>query len=150
MQLVEVSYHFRAAKSSDVEIFYDSHLDYTNSFLRIGEFAAIFDAKLNDNNFHFFILTTGDTKKTIGCVALRYYQEVFDDEVIAEIAHFYIVPKYRKLQAADILYDFIETSCIEANTAKLTVACGINSTLNQRFYTRRKFTYIKKMFSKLL
>ena len=146
----QIRYEFRKADIKDAQIFFESYQGYTNSFLRLEEFVAIFETKLKDNQLHFFIVETFDTNKSIGCLALRYYSEIFENDLIAEIAHFYIAPKFRKLQAADILYDFIETSCMKAEAAKLTVACGINSTINQRFYTRRKFTYIKKMFSKLL
>ena len=146
----QIRYEFRKAEIHDVQIFFESYQGYTNSFLRLEEFTAIFETKLKDNQLHFFIVETIDASKFIGCLALRFYNEIFNKDIIAEIAHFYIIPKYRKLLAADALYEFIETSCIEANAAKLTVACGINSTLNQRFYTRRKFTYVKKMFSKFL
>jgi GNAT superfamily N-acetyltransferase len=148
MQLDINSYHLKLANKEDILIFYESFISYTNSFLRLEEFATIFESKLNDKNYHFFLLQTELNKKTIGCVAFNLYSEVFEMDLNAEIVHFYILPKYRKLQAADVLYNFIEDKCKELNVTKISVACGINSTLNQRFYTRRKFMYVKKKFLK--
>ena len=148
MQLDINSYHFKLANKEDVQIFYESFVSYTNSFLRLEEFASIFESKLKDKNHYFFLLQTEFNKKTVGCVALNLYSEIFEMELNAEIAHFYILPKFRKLQAADILFSYIENKCKDLKVVKISVACGINSTLNQRFYTSRKFIYVKKKFLK--
>jgi N-acetylglutamate synthase-like GNAT family acetyltransferase len=150
MQLVENPYHFKLANKEDVQIFHESFVSYTNSFLRQDEFAVIFESKLKDKNKFFFLLQTELNKKTVGCVALNLSSELFEMDLNAEIVHFYILPKYRKLQAADILYNFIENKCKEFKVNKITVACGINSTLNQHFYTKRKFNYVKKGFLKYI
>jgi N-acetylglutamate synthase-like GNAT family acetyltransferase len=145
---VAIEYNFKKASIDDLSIFYESFVEYTNSYLTISEFSTIFEANLKDKNFNLFVLNKKDKPFTVGCVALRLYSEVFNQKINAEIAHLYILPKYRKLQAADALYDCIELKCKDNQINKITVACGINSTLNQNFYTKRKFNYVKKGFSK--
>jgi N-acetylglutamate synthase-like GNAT family acetyltransferase len=143
-----IDYNFKKASIDDLSIFYESFVEYTNSYLTISEFSTIFETNLKDKNFLFFVLNKKDKPGSVGCVALMLYNEVFNQKINADIAHLYILPKYRKLQAADALYEFIELKCRDYQISKITVACGINSTLNQNFYTKRKFNYVKKGFSK--
>jgi N-acetylglutamate synthase-like GNAT family acetyltransferase len=143
-----IEYNFKKASIDDLSIFYESFVEYTNSYLTISEFSTIFETNLKDKNFLFFVLNKKDKPVSSGCVALMLYNEVFNQKINADIAHLYILPKYRKLQAADALYDCLELKCKENKISKITVACGINSTLNQNFYTKRKFNYVKKGFSK--
>ena len=65
----QIRYEFRKADIKDAQIFFDSYQGYTNSFLRLEEFVAIFETKLKDNQLHFFIVETFDTNKSIGCLA---------------------------------------------------------------------------------
>jgi len=82
----QIRYEFRKADIKDAQIFFESYQGYTNSFLRLEEFVASFETKLKDNQLHFFIVETFDTNKPIGCLALRYYSEIFENDLIAEIA----------------------------------------------------------------
>ena len=145
-----IEYNFKKATIEDISIFYDSYVEYTNSFITLIEFKNLFSLNLKDKNYQFFIIHKKDNGSTAGCVALRLYNEIFSDKVIAEISHLYILPKFRKWQAADSLYYFVESNCKEHNISKIVVACGINSTLNQHFYTKRKFNYVKKVFLKFI
>ena len=79
----QIRYEFRKADIKDAQIFFESYQGYTNSFLRLEEFVAIFETKLKDNQLHFFIVETFDTNKSIGCLALRYYSEIFENDLIA-------------------------------------------------------------------
>ena len=105
------------------------------------------DADINDMQL-FFESYIGYTNSQMNIEAFSSLYELFDSTIHVDIAHLYIAPKYRKLNAADNLYEFIVAQCRVLKATKISVSCGINSTLNQRFYTRRKFIYIKKMFMK--
>lgn len=148
MNLDSNSYYLKNADINDMQLFFDSYIGYTNSQINIEAFSNLYEARIKESGWQLFVLMTTSSQKQAGCVALRIESEIFDSAIHIDIAHLYITPKYRKINAADALYEFIEAQCKVLKAAKISVSCGINSTLNQRFYTRRKFAYVKKMFLK--
>lgn len=150
MNMESNSYYLKDADINDMQLFFESYIGYTNSQIDIEAFSSLYEARMNESGWQLFVLMTSSSQKKAGCVALKIESELFDNSIHIDIAHLYVSPKYRKLNAADALYEFIEAQCKVLKAAVISVSCGINSTLNQRFYTRRKFMYVKKLFLKAI
>ena len=150
MNMESNSYYLKDADINDMQLFFESYIGYTNSQMNIEAFSSLYEARMNESGWQLFVLMTSSSQKQAGCVALKIESELFDSSIHIDIAHLYISPKYRKLNAADALYEFIEAECKVLSASKISVSCGINSTLNQRFYSRRKFAYVKKMYLKVI
>ena len=148
MNMDSNTFYLKDADINDMQLFFESYIGYTNLKINVEIFNSLYKARIKEKGWRLFVLITSQNQKQAGCVVLKINEELFDSSVHIDIAHLYIAPKFRKLNAADALYEFIEAQCMLLKASKLSVACGINSTLNQRFYTRRKFSYVKKMFTK--
>lgn len=146
----ENSYTYRKANYADCGIFFDSYTSYTDVHFDKIKFTKTFESLLLDNQYSIFVFETEVNKTIAGGIILKLSNELFNDRNFIEIHHLYIQLKYRKLNAAPKLYSFVEEIAKEYNATKIKVACKLNSTLNQRFYTRNKFIFSKKLFEKNL
>ncbi len=150
MLMSEISYAYRKATNDDWEIFFDSYMSYAGVHCDKMQFAKLFESLLLDKYYLIFVFEVALNKNIAGGIILKLSNELFNDKYYIEIHHLHILLKYRKLNAAIKLYSFVEQIAIENKATKIKVACNLNSTLNQRFYTRNKFVFSKKLFEKAI
>jgi len=140
-------YKLRQAKLNDVMYFYDAVCSILNTKLDVLEFQINFKEKLKAKDF-LVLVAELDNMTVVGCIVAQKRNTLSNHEFFIEIQELYITPKYRKLKAADFLYNAIESFSLEQKIHKLIVNCNINSTLTQNFYTKRGHKIAKKQYSK--
>lgn len=111
------------------------------------DFDEFYKQKFKSKDYIFLIIED-EEKKEAGGVILQLRDTFLDKFPFLEIQTFFVTPKYRKLNAADFLYQAIVATAVEKKVFKLQVGCYINSTLNQNFYTKRGFKVHKKLYTK--
>ncbi|MEI6189374.1 MAG: GNAT family N-acetyltransferase [Chitinophagia bacterium] len=144
---VMIHFNVRKAQLNDVMHFQEAISMHLNKPWNVMEFDEFYKKKLKDKEYTFLIMVD-DEKKVAGGVILQYRQTFLDKSPFLEIQTFFVTPKYRKLNAADFLYQAIAETASEKKVFKLQVGCYINSTLNQNFYTKRGFKVHKKLYTK--
>jgi ribosomal protein S18 acetylase RimI-like enzyme len=127
--------------------FYDAVCSILNTKLDLFEFQINFKVKLKAKDF-ILLVAELDNMTVVGCIVAQKRNTLSNHEFFIEIQELYITPKYRKLKAADFLYNAIESFSLEQKIHKLIVNCNINSTLTQNFYTKRGHKIAKKQYSK--
>lgn len=142
-----VHYKIRNAQLNDVMHFQEAISMHLNKPWNVMEFDEFYKKKIKDKEYHFLIMED-DEKKVAGGVILQYRQTFLDKFPFIEIQDFFVTHKYRKLNAAEYLYQAIEKLAIEKKVFKIQVGCYINSTLNQNFYTKHGFKINKKLYIK--
>jgi ribosomal protein S18 acetylase RimI-like enzyme len=150
MQLASIHYTYSKATIADLNIFHDSCSAYAGVIYEKMFFQAEYLRILQDQNYLLLTLICDQKNEIAGCAVLKFDTELFAQHPYIEILHLYIQPKYRKLNAAENLYSYIEEIASKKKANKIKVACGISSTLNQRFYSRKSFIFTKKAFQKNL
>jgi GNAT superfamily N-acetyltransferase len=150
MLICDIIYTYRKANSADCGIFFDSYTSYDDVHFDKMKFTKTFESLLLDKQYLIFVFEAASNNTIAGGIILKLSNELFNDKFYIEIHHLYILLKYRKLNAAPKLYSFVEEIAKEYNATKIKVACNLNSTLNQRFYTRNKFIFSKKLFEKYI
>ncbi len=140
-------YKVRQAKLKDVMYFYDAVCSILNTKQDLLEFQINFKVKLKAKDF-ILLVAELDNKLVVGCIVAQKRNTLTNPVFSIEIQELYITPKYRKLKAADFLYNAIESFSLEQKIHKLIVNCNINSTLTQNFYTKRGHKIAKKQYSK--
>ncbi len=148
MNSEQIQYTFRLGKNSDCNLFLDTYFANLGESFNKTELVNIFESRIKEPDYKFYVLLAGRELTIAGCAIVKVEANVFDKYATTEIKHLHIHPKFRKLNAADSLYVFIEEQAKLKNASLIKVACGINSTLNQRFYSRKKFVFTKKLFLK--
>jgi N-acetylglutamate synthase-like GNAT family acetyltransferase len=147
--LFHPSYKVRKAVFSDIDFIYSLVALNTESNIGIDKFETHLKQKLKTSGFYIFILEEQKIKiEKAGLLIASESQQLVDAWPIIEIQEFFIVPKYRKIGAADFLFNYVEQFSKEKKAYKLKVNCKINSTLNQNFYTDRGFKIAKKQYTK--
>lgn len=142
------NYTFREAQLSDLMFYYDSLSSTEIVLIDSFEFEINFKQKFEDVNYFMFVIE--DLGKPVGLVVLQKVKNLSDPSPWVEILEFFILSKYRKLQAADYFYQKIEEYVKEMGIFKINVACKINSTITQHFYTKRGFKIQKKLYAKFI
>lgn len=142
------NYNFRKAQTSDLKFFFESMSSLEGSYIDSFEFEVNYKSKIGNLDFVLFVIE--DMNIPVGCVALQKVQNLSDSSPWIEIIEFFILPKYRKLHAADFFYHKIEEYVNELGIFKMKVACKINSTITQHFYTKRGYKIQKKLYSKFI
>lgn len=140
-------YKVRQAKLNDVMYFYDAVCSIMNTQIDMLDFQSNYKEKLKNKDFIFLVLEL-DNKTIVGCVVAQKRTTLSNVNAFIEIQELYISPKFRKLKAADFLYNAIEALCLEQKINILNVSCNINSTLTQNFYTKKGFKIAKKKYNK--
>ena len=148
MQSDQIQYNIRTGQLSDMNLFLDTYFSNLGVVFNKAELEKIYERRIKEQKYSFYVLLAGRELSIAGCAILQIETDVFDKLPTVEIKHLYIHPKFRKLNAADSLYSLLEEKAKESNTILIKVSCGINSTLNQRFYSRKKFVFSKKNFQK--
>ena len=147
--VVHPSYKVRKALFSDIDFIYQLVVSNAESNIGMDKFETHLKQKLKTSGFYIFILEDQKIKiEKVGLLIATENQQLVDVWPIMEIQEFFIVPKYRKLGAADFLFNYLEQISTEKKVYKLKVNCKINSTLNQNFYTARGFKIAKKQYIK--
>ena len=139
-------YLVRQAKLGDVMYFYNAVCSILNKELDVLEFNAIFREKLKNKDSFLMVLEENNT--IAGCIVAQLRRQLSVEHSFIEIQELYITPKYRKRKAADFLYQAIEQYFKDKNHHQFQVACFINSTLSQNFYTKKGFKIAKKKYEK--
>jgi ribosomal protein S18 acetylase RimI-like enzyme len=140
-------YSVRKATLSDIMFFYESINATTELTLNINEFDSIFKLKLKFKNNQLLVLID-QHGCSAGCAIIEYRTALTESFPFCEIQLFYIHPKYRKYFAAEVLYKEIEALAALKKCFKISVSSMLNATINQRFYTKRGFKFIKKIYLK--
>lgn len=149
MTNVQPKYATRPAELKDIMYFYEAICAITNINIDIVEFNIQFKNKIKDKSYIMLVLEA-DGKTIAGCTLAQSRQSLSDQQPFVEIQELYISPKFRKLKAADFLYNALEEKIINQKMHQLRVNCNINSTLNQNFYVKRGFKIYKKQYKKAL
>jgi len=144
---VMIHFKIRKAQLNDVMHFQEAISMHLNKPWNVMEFDEFYKKKLKDKEYT-FLMMEDDEKKVAGGVILQYRQTFLDKFAFIEIQDLFVTPKYRKLNAAEYLYQAIEKLAVEKKVFKLQVGCYINSTLNQNFYTKHGFKVHKKSYVK--
>lgn len=147
---LQPNYQYRNATLKDILFFYEAMTSLEEIFIEHLEFDTKFKLKLEDAKSHLLVIEDIEINQVIGCVVLQERQNLSDINIWIEIQELFIFPKYRKLKAAEYLYYFIEKYVQEKSIHKIKVACKINSTLNQNFYTKKGFKIEKKSYGKFI
>jgi len=142
------NYTFREAQLSDLMFYYDSLSSTELVLIDSFEFEINFKQKYEDVNYFMFVIE--DLGKPVGLIVLQKVKNLSDPSPWIEILEFFILSKYRKLQAADYFYQKIEEYVKKLGIFKMNVACKINSTITQHFYTKRGFKIQKKLYAKFI
>jgi hypothetical protein len=150
MQSEQIQYNIRTGQLSDMNLFLDTYFSSIGISYNKEEVEKIFEQRIKDDKYRFFVLLTGKEAAIAGCAIVKVEMDLFNKYTTTEIKHLYIYPKFRKLNAADSLYAYVEEKAKVGNSYLIKVACGINSTLNQRFYSRKKFVFTNKLFLKYI
>lgn len=144
---VMIHFNIRKALLNDVMHFQEAISMHLNKNWNLMDFDEFFKKKLKDKEYT-FLMMEDDEKKVAGGVILQYRQTFLDKFPFIEIQSLFVTPKYRKLNAAEYLYQAIEKLAVEKKVFKLQVGCYMNSTLNQNFYTKHGFKVYKKSYVK--
>ncbi|MFZ9220597.1 MAG: GNAT family N-acetyltransferase, partial [Sediminibacterium sp.] len=99
------NYTFREAQLSDLMFYYDSLSSTELVLIDSFEFEINFKQKFEDVNYFMFVIE--DLGKPVGLVVLQKVKNLSDPSPWVEILEFFILSKYRKLQAADYFYQKI-------------------------------------------
>ena len=150
MMQVQPNYHFRKATLKDVLFFYEAMCSLEDMYIDDLEFGNNFKFKMEDASSHLLVIEERDAQQMVGCVVVQSRKNLSDSSAWMEIQELYIVPKFRKFKAADFLYQQLELYVKEISMHKLKVACRVNSTLNQNFYTKKGFKIEKKTYGKFI
>ena len=142
------NYKYRKASLSDMMFFFESMISLEDALINTFEFESNFKEKILDSNYYLYVIE--DLYKPVGCVVLQKVYNLSDPSPWVEILEFFIQPKYRKLKAADYLYQTIENSVSEMGIFKMKIACKVNSTISQHFFTKRGYKIQKKVYSKFI
>lgn len=140
-------YKVRQAKLNDVMYFYDAVCSILNSKLDLSNFHLNFKDKLKGKDFISLVAELED-KTLVGCIVAQRRSTLSNPSFFIEIQELFITPKFRKLKAADFLFNAFEAFSLEQQLNKLTVNCNINSTLTQNFFTKKGFKIAKKQYNK--
>jgi ribosomal protein S18 acetylase RimI-like enzyme len=141
------AYTVRKATLNDILFFHSSIESISGLTFNIMEFDFIFKSKLKIKSNQLLVLIDQEGKLA-GCSIVEFRTILSEKFPYFEIQLFYIIPKYRKYFAAETLYEAIEKITIEKKCFKIIVSTMSNATINQRFYTRRGFKFIKKTYLK--
>jgi len=143
------SFHFniRKARLNDVMHYQEVVSLHLNKTWNVMDFDEFYKQKLKSKEYSFLIMED-EEKKVAGGVILQDRHTFLDKFPFLEIQTFFVAPKYRKLNAADFLYEAIVATAVDKKVFKIQVGCYINSTLNQNFYTKRGFKVHKKLYTK--
>lgn len=142
-------YKIRKAKISDLEFIHKSITSIYQTIIGLNDFEGILKKKINSSDHHIFILEDHSISlEYAGLLIATTSQHLIDMWPTIEILDIFIMPKYRKLGAADFLYNYLEDFAKVKKAFKLKVSCKINSTLNQSFYTHRGFRINQKQYTK--
>jgi ribosomal protein S18 acetylase RimI-like enzyme len=144
-----ISHHFniRKARLNDLLHYQEAISIHLNKPWNVMDFDEFYKQKFKSKDYIFLIIED-EEKKEAGGVILQLRDTFLDKFPFLEIQTFFVTPKYRKLNAADFLYQAIVATAVEKKVFKLQVGCYINSTLNQNFYTKRGFKVHKKLYTK--
>ena len=140
-------YKLRQAKLNDVLYFYDAVCSILNNKLDLLDFNLNYKEKIKGKDFILLVAELID-KTIAGCIVAQKRSTLSHPNVFIEIQELFITPKFRKLKAADFLFNAFEVFSVEQQVNKLIVNCNINSTLTQNFYTKRGFKIAKKQYHK--
>jgi ribosomal protein S18 acetylase RimI-like enzyme len=146
MSFIQPSYTTRKAALKDVMYIFESINLQSGSKLDILKFIEQYKKKVKDKS-NILLLLEAD-KKNAGFIIAQEYQSLSDAFPFIEVQELYIAPKYRKLKAADFLYNEFEQKTASKGYYNLKVNCNINSTLNQNFYINKGFKINKKQYLK--
>lgn len=150
MITLQPNYNFRKAALKDVLFFYEAMSSLEGIYIDEVEFSNNFKLKFENPKCQLFVIEDNSSQCIVGCVILEERKHLSDVSAWFEIQDLYIAPKYRKLKAADFLYQQIESYIKESSIHKLKVTCKVNSTLNQNFYTKKGFKLEKKSYGRFL
>lgn len=142
-------YTVRKAVLSDVMFFYESIKETANLTLNENEFDIIFKSKLKTKHNQLIVLLD-QFGHAAGCAIIEFKITLTEGDLFSEMQFFYIQPKYRKYFAAEALYNEIEQILLNKKCKKLIVSTLLNATINQRFYTKRGFKFVKKTYQKMI
>lgn len=141
------AYTVRKATLSDVMFFYESINTTIGLALNEIEFDEIFKLKLKTKSNQLLVLID-QQGVSAGCAIIELRTALTETYPFCEIQLFYIQPKYRKHFAAEAFYQEIEKLSAMKNCFKITVSSLLDATINQRFYTRKGFKFVKKTYFK--
>ena len=150
MNIIDNSFTIRKANATDHDFFYQSYTATFGIAITSDVFFDNFKKRINDNNYLFLVMIAGHTNTFAGCSIVKFESDTFGLSLTSEIEFLYVNPKFRKLNAAEYICNYVEKVSIEKGANKIKVDCAINSTLNQHFYARRKFVLQKKGYLKNL
>jgi ribosomal protein S18 acetylase RimI-like enzyme len=143
------AYTVRKAILNDILFFHSSIESISSLTFNLMEFDLIFKSKLKNKSNHLLVLIDQEGKLA-GCSIVEFRTILSEKYPYSEIQLFYINPKYRKYFAAEALYEAIEKITVDKNCFKIIVSTMLNATINQRFYARRGFKFIKKTYLKIV
>ena len=147
MTNMQPKYTIRAAELKDIMFFYEAISALTAIKIDIVAFNAQFKTRLKEKGSKQLVLEA-DGKTIVGCVLAQVRQNLSDTSPFVEIQELYILPKFRKLKAADFIYSALEAHFLKQKINQLRVNCNINSTLNQNFYVKKGYKIFKKQYKK--
>jgi ribosomal protein S18 acetylase RimI-like enzyme len=113
------------------------------------EFDELFKLKLKTKSNQLLVLIDQEGVSA-GCAIIELRTVLTETYPFCEIQLFYIQPKYRKHFAAEALYQELEKASAMKNCFKIIVSSLIDATINQRFYTRKGFKFVKKTYLKIV
>jgi ribosomal protein S18 acetylase RimI-like enzyme len=140
-------YTTRTATLKDLMFFYEAVCVITDSKPDILEFNKQYKLKIK-NKANIILVLEADKKVLIGFIVAEIRQNLSDAVPCAELQELYVSNKYRKLNAADFIYNELEKKVAKEKIFQLKVNCNLNSTLNQHFYVKRGFKIFKKQYKK--
>jgi GNAT superfamily N-acetyltransferase len=143
-----VDFNIRKATEGDVQYFFDSIQSTYNTKLDSIIFHERFKSLIKNKNAMIFV-AYNNLQNIVGSIICEKKSNLADGVNCVLIKEFYITPKYRKLNIADKLYEYIETKAASLSIYKVEVLCNINATTTQSFYMRKKFKSEKKLYTKI-
>jgi ribosomal protein S18 acetylase RimI-like enzyme len=144
------SHIIRKATLKDILFFYNAFCTLYNKQFDINKFNVQYKAKLKSKEYHLLVIELTHSAKIVGCSCLQQRVLLFELDEFLEIQSFFITPEYRKLKAADFLYEGIELLANTLGIPYVQVSCNVNSTLNQNFYTKKGYKISKKQYQKII